>query len=117
MLGTGRPLVSGEGLKLPDATTDHRDCDAWRSSRRTSTRVIQSFERGRLVQVYAYVPGTSLDEPVALGVVESLSKVAGGPVQNDDRRDGELLAGGSHTPSIRPICLTTPSVHAVDGGV
>lgn len=92
VLGTEAPAVSGEGLKLPDATTDHGTV-ALEIVSQNFNRTIQSFERGRLVQVYAYVPGTSLDEPVALGVVESLSKVSGSPVQMTIGGMGELLAG------------------------
>jgi hypothetical protein len=92
VLGPEGPSVSGEGLKLPDATTDHGNSSVDIVTQNLN-RVIQTFESGRLVQIYAYVPGTSLDQPVALGVVEGLSKVSGSPTQLTIGGMGQLLAG------------------------
>jgi len=92
VLGPEGPSVSGEGLKLPDFTTDHGNVaiDIVTSN---LNRALQTFQPGRLVQIYAYIPGTSLDEPIALGVVEGLSKVAGSPTQLTIGGMGQLLAG------------------------
>ena len=92
VLGPEGPSVSGEGLKLPDATTDHGSVSVDIVSQNLN-RVLQTFQAGRLVQIYAYIPGTSLDQPIALGVVENLSKVAGSPTQLTIGGMGQLLAG------------------------
>ena len=92
VLGPEGPSVSGEGLKLPDATTDHGNVSVDIVTQNLN-RVLQTFEPGRLVQIYAYIPGTSLDQPIALGVVEGLSKVAGSPTQLTIGGMGQLLAG------------------------
>ena len=92
VLGPEGPSVSGEGLKLPDATTDHGNVSVDIVTQNLN-RAIQTFESGRLVQIYAYVPGTSLDQPIALGVMEEMSKVAGSPTQLTIGGMGQLLAG------------------------
>lgn len=92
VLGPEGPSVSGEGLKLPDCSTDHGSSSVDIVSSNLN-RVIQTFKSGRLVQIYAYIPNTSLDEPIALGVVENLSKAAGSPTQLTIGGMGQLLAG------------------------
>jgi hypothetical protein len=92
VLGPAGPSVSGEGLKLPDATTDHGSSSVEIVTQNLN-RVLQTYEPGRLVQIYAYIPGTSLDEPIALGVIENLSKVKGSPTQLTIAGMGQLLAG------------------------
>lgn len=63
------PQVSGEGLQMPSATTNHGGF-SWRAVGVNPNRVIQATRRGRILQLLMSLDGTGY-EPVAIGMVDT----------------------------------------------